>query len=307
MKTSKIPPVLFIIFNRRDTALKSFDAIRHAKPSKLYIASDGPRVDRDGESAIVEATRNTILSAVDWPCEVKTLFREKNLGCGQGVYSAINWLFDNEEQGIILEDDCVASPTFFPYVEEMLRRYADDQRIGMIAGYNPIELKDYDYSVVFSRFKGCWGWATWRRAWKNRDIDMKWRGTDFFNSIIANSGYHDKDRSKWMFELKCIDNDVVSAWDWQWYFTLAAQNQLCIFPAVNQISNIGNDADATHTSFSAIIRPFGPLPSPYRIPPVFCPYEPFDNAFYKDSQTLHARLTRVIPPKIKDQLKRILK
>lgn len=300
-------PVLFIIFNRKETALRTFSSIKKAKPSKLYIASDGARYTRPNESIIVDEIRQTILSLIDWECDVKTLFQESNLGCGRGVYTAINWLFNNEEEGIILEDDCIASSSFFEYVESMLNLYYDDERIGMIAGHNAYPLTDYPYSIIFSRFKACWGWATWRRAWRNMDINMDWRKSIFNKSILKNSGYHAKDLDKWKFELKCIDNNYVSAWDWQWYFSLAAQNQLCIFPAVNQISNIGNDKEATHTSFSNVTIPYGELEFPLKIPPCVCPYDYFDYEFYKDDHSVKSFFIRIIPPSIKNRIKKLLK
>lgn len=297
-------PILFIIFNREDIAWRSFQTIRDARPTKLYIASDGPR--NEAESKVVESTRHRILNAVDWQCEVKTLFQDENLGCGKGVYTAISWLFQNEEYGIILEDDCIASPTFFPFAEEMLVEYQTDERIGMIAGYNRFELRDYPYSYLFSRFKSCWGWATWRRAWENMDFNMDWRDTPYSESVIANSGYHHRDADKWNFELKCIDNKIVSAWDWQWFFSLARQNQLCIYPALNQVSNVGNDANATHTSFSHIECPYKDLTFPILHPDAICPFEPFDKAFYQSDHTLYSYLVRIIPPKLKIQIKKLL-
>ena len=135
MSTDKTPPILFVIFNRKDIALKSFNSIRQAKPGRLFIACDGPRTENEAEK--VRLTREAILNAIDWDCDVQTLFQDRNLGCGQGVYTAINWFFDNVENGIILEDDCIAESTFFRYAGELLEKYKDDQRIGMIAGFNP--------------------------------------------------------------------------------------------------------------------------------------------------------------------------
>lgn len=121
-------PILFIIFKRKDVALKSFESIRKIQPKKLYVAGDGPRSYIQGEAKKVEDTRQAILKAVDWDCEIHTLFQKENLGCCVGVYSAINWLFDNEDKGIIIEDDCVLRDSFYPFAEELLVRYKDDYR-----------------------------------------------------------------------------------------------------------------------------------------------------------------------------------
>lgn len=301
---STVPPILFIIFNRKDIALRTFEAIKIILPSVLFIACDGPR--NSAEEKKVSETRSAILNAIDWDCEVKTLFQDKNLGCGMGVFTAINWFFDNVESGIILEDDCIAESTFFKYAAELLEKYKDDQRIGMIAGYNPINLKNYPYSYIFSRYKSCWGWATWRRAWKNMDLDMKWRNTKDYDSILANMGDRGADRSGWIFKLNAIDKKYVSAWDWQWFFTLSGQNQLCIYPIVNQISNIGNDRDATHTSLASITIPSRPLHWPLLPPRYFAPWIDFEKAFYRNSSTWRIKLIRLLPHRLKQKIKRLL-
>ena len=304
MKNYKTPPVLFVIFNRKDIALKSFDSIRQAKPERLFVACDGPRTENEAEK--VRLTREAILSAIDWECDVRTLFQDGNLGCGKGVYTAIDWFFNNVDSGVILEDDCIAENTFFKYAAELLEKYKDDQRIGMIAGYNPINIKDYPYSYIFSRYKSCWGWATWRRAWKNMDLDMKWRETGECESILANMGDGGLDRSGWIFKLNAVDNNHVSAWDWQWFFTLSGQNQLCIYPEVNLISNIGNDQDATHTSLASITIPSSPLKFPLVAPRYFVPWRDFEVSFYRRSTTWRIKLVRLLPHGFKQKVKKLL-
>lgn len=300
-----LTPILFIIFNRPHTALRSFEEIKKAKPRHLYIASDAHRKQYPEEALIVEETRNLILNAINWDCEVQTLFQEENLGCGLGVYTAINWFFQNVEFGIILEDDCVVDTSFFPFMNEMLLKYKTDERIGMIAGTNPINLSNYNYSYIFSKYKSCWGWGTWHRAWKNMDIDMRWR-KDTYYSVLRNSGYDGKDISGWKYKLRCIDKGIVSAWDWQWYFSLAAQNQLCIYPKVNLVSNIGDDANATHTALGNITLKSSPLHFPLGHPKYILPNSSFDKAFYKSSNTLQIRLLRIIPHRIKKMIKKAI-
>lgn len=299
-------PILFVFFNRYDVALQSFQKIKDIKPKKLYLACDGPRANVAGEDEKVENTRKAILEQINWDCNIKTLFQEKNIGCGRGVFTAINWLFENEEYGIILEDDCIASPSFFRYAEEMLVKYKNDMRIGMIAGHNSITNIEYPYSYIFSRYKSCWGWATWRRAWENMNFDMSWRDTKLANSVINNMGDIGRDVSGWKFKINAIDNNFVSAWDWQWYFSLSAQNQLCIYPALNQISNIGNDKEATHTSFSNITIPISELKFPLIAPPYIVPYYEFDKAFYLKSTSFRVKATRLLPKGLKNLIKSII-
>lgn len=297
-------PVLFIFFNRKEIALKSFERIKAAKPARLYLAQDGPR-DRYGEAektAITEI-RSTITDLVDWDCEVHMRFSEKNQGCAMGVKTAIDWLFATEDCGIVLEDDCVVTDSFFPFMEDILTRYRDDQRVGMVSGSNLITAyKETESSYFFSRYKSCWGWGTWKRAWENMDFAMQWRNKHS-DDIIANSGYYGRHKGKWQYQLKCIDGGYVSAWDWQWYFSLAAQNQLCVYPALNLVSNIGNGSMATHTSFGRITCASFELDFPLKAPAYVCPNRKFDMAFLKKENTIKRRILRTFPNKIKKKLK----
>ena len=118
-------PILFLVFNRPDTTKRVFEKIREALPPKLYVAADGPRDEREGEADKCEQVRH-IATNVDWDCEVKTLFRDKNFGCKHAVSGAIDWFFDNEEMGVILEDDVLPNNFFFRFCEELLHKYKDE-------------------------------------------------------------------------------------------------------------------------------------------------------------------------------------
>jgi hypothetical protein len=302
-------PVLFIFFNRSEIAKESFKQIRRIKPSKLYLASDGARKEKKYENSKVKKVRDEILNMIDWECEVKVLFQEKNLGCGQGVYTAINWLFKEEEVGIILEDDCIAQKSFFPYVETLLEKYKFDTRIGMISGMNVLKESESKNSYIFSRYKSCWGWATWRRSWENMDLNMKWRGTLEAENILKNMGYKGRDVKYWKYRLKLIDAKDVSAWDWQWYFSLAAQNQLSIFPTKSLISNIGFTEESTHTaskpknSYSTTEE----LDFPMRHPEYIIPSYEFDKAYYKENENFIRKIIRYFPIWMKNKIKKILR
>lgn len=303
-------PILFVIFRRKDVTMRTFAAIKAAQPAKLYIACDGARETVSGEQELVEATRQAVENAIDWPCEVHRRYQDHNQGCAKAVSSAISWMFETEEMGIILEDDCVAKPSFFKFVREMLHRYKDDQRIGMVAGTNLVSSKvTMPDSYCFSKYKACWGWATWKRAWSNFQLDMPWRDSDYYQSVIANNGFRAKDKNYWKYRLNLIDANYVSSWDWPWYFCLAAQNQLCIFPSKDLIVNIGFDAEATHTSFFNLpkYKDEGELSFPLRHPRYIVPYEPFDKAFYKANNNLYMRVSSCIPLWLKKKLKKMLK
>ena len=241
-------PVVFLIFNRLDTTEKVFATIRQAKPPQLLVVADGPRSDRPGEAASCEAAR-AIINRVDWECEVLTNYSEVNLGCQKRVSSGLNWAFELVEEAIILEDDCLPNPTFFPFCEQLLDRYRQDNRIAVISGQNVQMGKTRtDYSYYFSRYNHCWGWASWRRAWQDFDFDMKlW-------STVKEAGWlkdilHDDGAVKfWNYLFQLTYEGSVNSWAVRWTFSCWMQNYLSILANHNLISNIGFDAQSTHTT-----------------------------------------------------------
>lgn len=237
-------PVLFVVFNRPDTTTQVFEAIRKAKPTKLYIAADGPRPHKNGEVDRCTEVRN-FASKVDWPCEIFTLFQKENLGCKRGVSTAITWFFENEEEGIILEDDVVPHPDFFTYCDEMLAKYRDDQRVMMITGTNYLSNKNLDEPYFFSEHFTIWGWATWKRAWSLYDIDMRLWDTP---RVRENLSYKFNNSYIWKHFRDTFDSlkvNYIDTWDIQWVFTCLINSGLCITPKVNLITNIG--VEGTHS------------------------------------------------------------
>lgn len=241
-------PVAFIIFNRPDTTRRVFSEIAKAKPSKLLVIGDGPRAGRIDETDKVAATR-AIIDCVDWDCEVLTNYSDINLGCKRRVASGINWVFEQVEAAIILEDDCLPDPTFFRFCQELLERYRDDQRIGIISGDNfqfgQARNKD---SYYFSKYVHIWGWATWRDRWQSSyDVELKkWpliKAGGWLEDILGNK----KEAASWMKIFERIYNGEIDTWDYQWVFANWLEGRVNIMPNVNLISNIGFGADATHT------------------------------------------------------------
>lgn len=291
-------PVLFVFFNRREETLKAIEAIKEYKPTKLYLASDGYRENKKGEEQTVIDLRNEIISLIDWDCEVKTLFRDKNLGCCKAVSSAIDWMFSQEEYGIIIEDDCIVQNSFWNYMEELLELYKDDQRIGAICGFNTLGAYKTEHSYVFSNFKSCWGWATWKRAWKNLDMDMQWLKSCQKEDVINNYGYNGKDKRENIFKIHKLKNHLVNSWAWRWYFSLAAHNQLCIFPSVNLVSNIGFGENSTHTKSKAPSNSVAceELAFPLKHPQYIVPCKGFDADFHKDLYSIKRRIRNILIP-----------
>lgn len=240
--------VLFLIFNRPDTTRQVFEKIREAKPQRLYVAADGPRKNKVGEEEKCLQTRS-IINNIDWPCELKTLYRAGNLGCKVAVSEAISWFFDHEKKGIILEDDCLPDMTFFPYCDELLERYKDETRIWHIAGFS-IENNLVKSSYRFSHLVPIWGWATWRRAWKHYDREMK-SFDENVNSIYDCFGKCAK-YVKQTFSHH-FNNDI-DTWDTQWAFTCVKHGALTILPSRSLIQNIGFNEDATHTLKSDLLN-----------------------------------------------------
>ncbi len=247
-------PVLLIIFKRQETTQCVFDVIRQVKPLRLYVAADGARPQKPDEVRQVEATR-AIIAQVDWPCEVKTLFREENLGCGVAPSSAISWFFEQEEEGIILEDDCLPDPSFFWFCEELLEKHRHDTRVMQIAGVNPHNgwQRDLDYDYYFSEAGITWGWATWRRAWQLYDYSVHNFKEVTEKGYIESFFFH-KEGKEWI--LNCLQEaskhlPTVSWWDFQWEFSKFIHSGLSIIPNTNLVKNIGFGSEATHT-FDAI-------------------------------------------------------
>lgn len=241
-------PILFLIFNRPDISKVVFDEIKKQQPKYLFIAADGARPYVDGEAEKCKRTRELIMTDIDWDCEVKTLFREQNLGCGQAVSQAISWFFDHVEQGIILEDDCLAHPSFFKYCEVLLEKYEDDERVFAINGTN---LKGHtlinNASYFFSHYMFVWGWATWKRAWKLYDFELKELETFKDKKKIENIDKRTIFKNYWIPIFEQLVNKEIDTWDYQWVFCIWNYQGITVVPNVNLISNIGFGVDATHT------------------------------------------------------------
>lgn len=263
-------PVALIIFNRPDCTARVLEAIASAKPEKLLIIADGPRPGRQEDEERCAATR-AVIKQVDWDCDVLTNFSAHNLGCGLRPASGLDWVFEQVEEAIIFEDDCLPHPSFFPFCEELLERYRNDERVMMIGGVNFLgEWKTPYQSYYFSYFGGSWGWATWRRAWNLNDYHMRmWPTvleTKFFEQIFPNPDHC----QYWKNVFQAVyDNQVEGVWDYQWLLACWINSGFRIFPEVNLISNIGFRPDATHTFGNSPMAnmPTGRLEFPLKHPP----------------------------------------
>jgi hypothetical protein len=238
--------VLFVIFNRPDTTVKVFEQIRLAKPSRLYIAADAPRPNVPEDALLCKQAR-AIVDNIDWECELRTLFNTENAGCKKGVSSAVTWFFSHEEEGIILEDDCLPANSFFKFCDTLLEKYRDDSRIRHITGCNLQHGKKWGNSTYyFSNMTYVWGWASWKRVWddyKNlanyNDEEVREQLANIFDEpLLVDSWVNIFDRVK---------ANEVNAWGYQLDFVNFFNNGLTIVPNENLISNIGFGPAATHT------------------------------------------------------------
>jgi len=240
-------PVLFLIFNRPEPAKVVFEKIRAARPARLHVAADGPRADRANEAALCRQTRD-IVKNVDWPCETKTLFREQNLGCKEAVSSALDWFFAAEPEGIILEDDCVPSPDFFYFCDTLLEKYRDDPRIRHIAGSNfQRGIRRGDASYYFSHLTHIWGWASWRRVWKDYDKTLAALDETKAAAAFREAYVEPLVVEEWMAIIKCLKAGKIDTWDYQLNTINLMSGGLCVIPNTNLVTNIGFGSGATHT------------------------------------------------------------
>ncbi len=240
-------PVVFLVFNRPELTARVFDAIRLARPARLLIVADGPRHGRDGEAERVARVRE-IVSQVDWPCLVEHNASDVNLGCRRRVSSGLDWAFERVDRAIILEDDCLPEPGFFTFCDELLERYVDDPRVMHIAGscFLP-DLAQRPESYVVSRFPFIWGWATWRRAWRQFDLDMRAWPRFEADGKLAELFPDPADARIWVRNLSATHRGDVDTWDAQWVLAFWLAGGMSLVSTRNLISNLGFGKDATHT------------------------------------------------------------
>ena len=244
-------PILLIAWRRPHTLRQVIDAIRPVSPTRLFVACDGPNANRPSEAEKVAATRAVIEREIDWPCQIERLYSDVNQGCSVGPIRAINWFFDQVEEGIILEDDCVPHPDFFPYCTTLLERYRYDTRVWCISGSN-FQNGQWrgDGSYYFSRYNHCWGWASWRHCWQHYDADLS-RWPALRDSGLLEAIFEDLcERDYWsaIWQRTHAKTEPITWWDYQWMYACLANSALTALPNRNLVSNVGFGPDGTHTT-----------------------------------------------------------
>lgn len=242
-------PILLITFNRPDHVRQVLKEIRKQQPTQLFVCQDGARDGNEKDCIRCQEVRDVVNKLVDWPCELHTLYQEKNLGCGLGPATGISWFFEHVEMGIVMEDDCLPHPDFFNYCEEMLEYFKEDDSICMINSTLYYKTWKCDASYGFSHFMVTGAWAGWRRTWKGFDLDMKTWNARQMRKQVKLLTKSTTEANWWYWKLKEIQADKFkkSYWDYQMQMLLFQKGAITIHPQKNLISNIGFDAEGTHT------------------------------------------------------------
>jgi hypothetical protein len=293
-------PILFITYRRPKTTQKVFETIRNIRPKKLYIAHNFYYSKQETEIQKWRDVRK-IIDNINWDCEVKRLYREEHLNAKISISTAINWFFENEEQGIILEDDCLPHETFYRYCEELLVHYKNDLRIGMISGNNfQFGTTINEDSYYFSRISHDWGWATWRNRWfPDYDVQMKNWPTIRNEGRVADWFTKESHKKYWTKKYDQVYQNMIDTWDYQWGFTNQLNGRLVILPNKNLVSNIGFGVDATNTFSEGNTSnlPVASMKFPLKHPIAIFPSNKLDSLYL--DRTINSTIFKRIKNKIK--------
>lgn len=240
-------PVLLIIFNRPSDSLRVIKKLQKIKPKVLFIAADGPRTNFSEDIQSCIDCRKIVLDNINWECDVKTNFQDNNLGCGLHVSGAINWFFRNVYEGIILEDDCIPSKDFFVFSELLLSKYRNNEDVYVIGGSNFQKKRVTKESYYFSAYGDIWGWASWRRAWEKYNFTLTSFDDNKMRSQIEGYFSNPIEINYWLNIYFKMKHDPYDTWDFQWHLSQWYHGGINIIPNVNLISNIGFNAQGTHT------------------------------------------------------------
>jgi hypothetical protein len=304
-------PVLLLAFNRPDLLERVIAGIRGTGERAVFASIDGPRPDHPEDRKRCAAVRR-IVEGIDWATELRLKAEETNLGCGRAVSEAITWALGQVPEIIVLEDDCLADPSFLRFCDEMLDRYRADRRVMHVAGTNwgADRARYGDDSYAFTSFAPIWGWATWRRAWELNDHELQsWRRMRLSGTSM------EVPLSRRFRRLLEREWDLVLAghgtWDHQWQYSVIRHGGLSISPAANMVVNLGFRADATQLAtedriFSSL--PLEAMSFPLRHPRGMTRNESVEAVFeriYWQKLGWHRHLYRALTPKLRSVARRL--
>lgn len=244
----KVPIVLFA-YKRRSNFSAIFASLRKIQPQFIYFIADGPK---PGEEKECEKTRKTLESYIDWPCKIRRNYSDTNLGLKQRFHTGLEWVFEHEDRVIIIEDDCIPSPSFFTYCEQLLEKYKNDKRIASISGNNFLFDKlNISDSYYFSRYPLIWGWATWKRAWKGYDPELSSWNLNGSNHWLSDYIEDYVPRLYWSLIFNLVKSEKIKTWDYQFTYHCFRKEMLHIIPNCNLVTNVGDDSSATNTKIKS--------------------------------------------------------
>lgn len=265
--TAGSAPVAVLMFNRPETTRRVLERVLEAQPSQLFLIADGPRSGHDDDQALCAQTREAAES-LPWACPVHTLYADENMGLRQRVSSGLDWVFDHVNEAIIIEDDCLADPTFFPFATELLENYRDSDEVGVISGNNFLRGRRItDDSYYFTPDTRIWGWATWKRVWDDfasHGLDHQW-GSDELDAALGQLGSQGRARA---LRADALRSHAINSWALPFVLHSLRRGYKNITPEVNLVTNVGFGADSTHTKFESFTAevPARPITFPLRHP-----------------------------------------
>jgi len=260
-------PVVTLVFNRPEQTRRLVGQLAEARPPQLFVVADGPRPNKPGEAAKVAEVR-ALFDRLPWACEVVRNFSDVNLGCAVRVSSGLTWAFQQVEEAIILEDDCIPNHSFFPYAVELLERFREDPRVGSICGTTlGLIPGECSASYRFSRYCAIWGWATWRRAWAHYDFAMTPLKDGSLDAILRRTFPSWRARTYWRTIFRRVSTGKINTWDYRWALSCWKHGLLAVVPSLNMVENQGFGAESSHTRGDIYrLAPVGEMPLPLKHP-----------------------------------------
>jgi hypothetical protein len=270
-------PILLLVFNRLEPVKQMVESLKIIKPTKIYIASDGPRNNHKVDTLLVHEVREYLLKNINWSCEVETRFLDRNNGCKLAVSSAIQWFFSQVNEGIVLEDDCIPNNLFFDFVEEMLITHKSNKDVATISGRNEYaEYKSKD--AIFSSKFFCWGWASWSDRIIGIDVEFGYQ--KHLPKVILNDlGFLEKQHVKGIYNL--MSCKVVNSWAYSYDLYFRMRGKVHLISNYNYISNVGIGAGTHNTKAKTDNIFFSDSTSNHRVSEVFKPNKDYLSGYLR--------------------------
>ena len=233
-------PIVYICFNRPELTKRTFEYIKKIKPSKLFLIVDGPRKNNKQDTINCPRVKK-IIQNINWKCKLYKNFSKDNLGLKNRVFSGLDWVFNNTNEAIILEDDCLPHKDFFFFCEAMLKKYKNSNKVKFITGNNFQIPKKTEIceDYYFSKYSHIWGWATWKKTWfeVNRD-DTFWK-KKIFNSKFEMMKSSTKEKKYWKKMYNEVLDNKLNSWAIYLLFSIWKNKGLTVTPKINLIKNLG--------------------------------------------------------------------